>query len=400
MYLTGFGVKIRVSKIESRSDLEIVDGREYKRTMTAYAFQPREIPFDSIFIDGHSGYISFQALHWLARNNIPVFVLNYNGELISSTLPPMPIKADLREAQFQAARDLKKKFTIAKAFVEAKIARSLQLLEWLGERYDIEREKTRTKREAMKLSKASTVIQLRTVEGRVALRYWEGFGKALPESLGFKGRLTSSHQNNAINPVNLALNYGYGYLEGECRKAVNIIGLELAVGFLHDFSNYQTKQSLVYDLQEPFRWLIDLTVMKAFESEKLACHDFYINDDYYRYYFDNDAKHIFRELLREEFNSGVRYKGRILKWDTVIQQKTSELAKYLSGSTETLSFMEPAPVLERFDSRAVREAILTLSQKEANERGIGKSTLHYLRKRAEARKPFLVYSPVREKIAV
>jgi CRISPR/Cas system-associated endonuclease Cas1 len=29
-----------------------------------------------------------------------------------------------------------------------------------------------------------------------------------------------------------------------------------AVGFLHDFSAYQTKQSLAYDLQEPFRWLV------------------------------------------------------------------------------------------------------------------------------------------------
>jgi CRISPR-associated protein Cas1 len=65
--------------------------------------------------------------------------------------------------------------------------------------------------------------------------------------------MTSSHQNNASDPVNLALNYGYGFLEGECRKVINAVGLEPSVGFLHDVSNYQTKQSLVYDLQEPFR---------------------------------------------------------------------------------------------------------------------------------------------------
>lgn len=59
--------------------------------------------------------------------------------------------------------------------------------------------------------------------------------------------MTSSHQNNASDPVNLALNYAYGVLEGECRAAINAVGLEPSMGFLHDFSNYQTKQSLVYD---------------------------------------------------------------------------------------------------------------------------------------------------------
>jgi CRISPR-associated protein Cas1 len=117
------------------------------------------------------------------------------------------------------------------------------------------------------------------VEGRVARRYWEAFGKVLPEHLDFQGRMTSSHQNNASDPVNLALNYGYGFLEGEVRKAINSVGLEPSVGFLHDFSDYQTKQSLVYDLQEPFRWLSDISVIHAFESEALQLSDFYFTGD-------------------------------------------------------------------------------------------------------------------------
>lgn len=47
--------------------------------------------------------------------------------------------------------------------------------------------------------------------------------------------------------------------------AINAVGLEPSVGFLHEFSNYQTKESLAYDLQEPFRWLVDLSVIQAFE---------------------------------------------------------------------------------------------------------------------------------------
>ncbi len=362
------------------------------------SFRPRRFPYSSVVIDGHSGYLSLQALHWLSRNKVPVFVLNYDGSLISSILPPATIKADLRAAQFQAANDPKKKFTIAHAFVKAKIARSLQVLDWLGQRYDIEREVRKTKGEAAKLDDASSVRQLRTVEGRVALRYWEGFKKALPEWLDFQGRMTSSHQNNASDPFNAALNYGYGFLEAECRMVINAVGLEPAVGFLHDFSDYQTKESLVYDLQEPFRWLVDLTVIHAFESGTLELHDFFFTGDDYRYRFKVEAKERFIELLRNRFNAGVTYKDRVLKWDTVIEQKAQELGRFLVGRSAGLDFKEPTPTLERFDGKELRERIEALTSEEAKAVGISKSTLYTLRQHAREERSFRLYGKVSRKL--
>jgi CRISPR/Cas system-associated endonuclease Cas1 len=93
------------------------------------------------------------------------------------------------------------KLTIARALIDAKIARSIQVLEWLTERYDISKEVMQTKHEAMNLPSARTVGAIRSVEGRVALKYWQAYGKVLPESLDFQGRMTSSHQNNATDTV-------------------------------------------------------------------------------------------------------------------------------------------------------------------------------------------------------
>jgi CRISPR-associated protein Cas1 len=327
-----------------------------------------------------------------------MFIMDYDGTIMSSVLPPMPVKADLRAAQIEASNDPGKKLTIANALIKAKIARSLQVLEWLAERYDIEKELRIVKREAIALTRARNVSQVRTVEGRVALRYWDTIRKILPEYLDFQGRMTSSHQNNASDPFNAALNYGYGFLEGECRMAINSVGLEPAVGFLHDFSNYQTKQSLAYDLQEPFRWLVDLSVIQAFESKTLELHDFYFTGDDYRYKFEAEAKQCFIDVIRARFNAGVTYKGRVLKWDTVIEQKANELGRFLVGKLSTLDFAEPAAALERTDNRAVREAILNLTQSEARKRGIGKSTLHYLRERAKSRSMFRTYGETRTKL--
>jgi len=210
--------------------------------------------------------------------------------------------------------------------------------------------------------------------------------------------MTSSHQNNTSDPFNAALNYGYGFLEGECRIAINAVGLEPAVGFLHDFSAYQTKESLVYDLQEPIRWLVDLSVIQSFESKALELHDFYFTGDDYRYRFEPEARQRYIEVVSERFNSGVVHKGRRMKWNTAIQEKTSELGRYLTGKSRALDFSEPSPVLDRDDSRALRNLILGLTQSEAKKRGIGKSTLHYLRKKAGDEAQFKTYSKVTERI--
>jgi hypothetical protein len=253
-------------------------------------------------------------------------------------------------------------------------------------------------RESSKLKRATTVADLRVVEGRVAKRYLEAFTKVLPEHLDFQGRMTASHQNNASDSVNLALNYGYGFLEGEVRKAINSAGLEPSDGFLYDFGDYQTKQSLVYDSHEPFHWISDSFVIEAFESEALKLSDFYFIGDDYRYRFEPEARQKFIDLIRERFNSGVRHADRTLKWDTVIEQKTSELGSYLTGRTSTLNFIEPEPHLQRRNERELRARILSLAQSEAKDLGVGRSTLHYLRRNASNNRPLCTYSKTRRKL--
>jgi CRISPR-associated protein Cas1 len=210
--------------------------------------------------------------------------------------------------------------------------------------------------------------------------------------------MTTSHQNNASDPVNLALNYAYGVLEGECRAAINTVGLEPSVGFVHESSSYQTKESLVYDLQEPFRWISDVAVIEAFESGALDLSDFYFTGDDYRYRFETEAKRRFLDLLRERFNVGVRYNGRLLKWDTVIERKVTELSHFLTGRTSKLDFSEPSPALRRTDVLELRKRILSLNPTEARRLDIGKSTLHYLRKRGLRENRITVCDKVRKKL--
>ena len=202
------------------------------------------------------------------------------------------------------------------------------------------------------------------------------------------------------DPFNLCLNYAYGVMEGHVRKAINIVGLKPAVGFLHESSGSQTKESLVYDLQEPFRRLGDVATIEAFESAILDMKDFHFTGDDYRYNIEIDAKRWFLELLKNRFNSGVRYKGKTWKWDTIILAKAQDLARYLLDKLSSPCFVVPAPRLERVDSQEFRERILALSAKEAKRFGINRDTLRYLRKKADDEFQFKVYAFLRNRLGL
>jgi CRISPR-associated protein Cas1 len=143
---------------------------------------------------------------------------------------------------------------------------------------------------------------------------------------------------------------------------------------------------------------VDLSVIQAFESGALELHDFYFTGDDYRYRFEAEAKQRFIELLREQLNSGVNYRGRVLKWDTVIEQKAVELGRFLVGRSQEVEFVEPTPILKKLDSLKLHKRILSMSAYEASKLGIGKDTLHYLRRNAKDYRLFKVYTKVREKL--
>ena len=141
-----------------------------------------------------------------------------------------------------------------------------------------------------------------------------------------------------------------------------------------------------------------MAVVEAFELGVLGLPDFYFTGDDYRYRFAPGAKQRFLELLRERFNSGVKYRDRVLKWDTVIEQKTSELGRYMVGRSDGLDFSEPSPRLGRADEREFRERIQNLSLADARKRGIGKSTSHYLRRNAGSKASFRRYTGTMDKL--
>ncbi len=112
-----------------------------------------------------------------------------------------------------------------------------------------------------------------------------------------------------------------------------------------------------------------------------------------------EALRKFMHALRTKFNSTARYEGKFYRWNTIMRLKAQELANYILRKRIELSFEDPKPALSRDDHAVVRDKIQSLTVAKARKRGIGKTTLSYLQRRAFGEKPFKIYRNTRIRLA-
>ncbi|HYW01584.1 MAG TPA: CRISPR-associated endonuclease Cas1 [Candidatus Acidoferrum sp.] len=393
LYLSGFGISLNVD----RARLLIRNGLSEPDTVREQiTVLPRNAPFDSVIVDGHSGSLSLDAIKWLARHNIAMFVLDFNGKILTSMLPREPVNGALKLAQLATYNNPQKRMLISKRLIAAKAQRTLDVLEWLDSRYDRIDSVTDSIRLKMKrIDESESLPRLMQVEGDIADRYWDQLMKILPKKFGFVSRMHESHQMNSADQVNTLVNYCYSILESQVRKALNSVGLEATIGFLHEAR--QTKYSLCYDVMEPYRFLADTTVIECLEHDRFGRKDFYRLDNYVLRLKPEAVKKLL-DALRIKFNSPVRYRNKLYGWDVIMRLKAQELAAFILNKRTTISFEEPRPVLQRDDSETLREAILSMSASEARRRGIRGNTLWYAQRRAKSREQFKIYTNLKSRI--
>lgn len=389
LLLNGHGINIWVDSAK----LHITDGRwNIEEEPEHYVFYPKTSKIDEIILYGHTGNISLESIRWLVKHNIGLTVLNWNGKLLTSIQSPGSIQIKNKFQQYKAYSDEKKRISIAKKFVEAKIYRSEEVLKWLNEKYS--NINTDISNQKKLFNKAKTILDINMSEGRIARHYWAQIKKIIPNKYEFENRNNQTRPAGAIDPINALLNYGYALLESQCIKAIYSTGLDPYVGFLHE--NYLGKTPLVYDLQEPFRFLVDLAVISALENNIFEKKDFIRTENYNIRLMPSGAKKLTKEIAIQ-FSRKTNYKGDKCAWHYLILLKAIELAQYLNKMNKKLSFSVPVN-LNRNDSSDLREIILNMGYKEGNLLGIPKGALHYMKQNAKSNKPFKIYETTKEKI--
>ena len=397
LLVSGFGTTINVEKRKLIIQNKLKNQR--------LEFYPHKIDHDSIILDGHSGTITFDSMRWLMKHGINLTLLNWNGKLLGITLPETPISGKLRIKQYQKYLDYKIRYKIAEKIVKSKIESSINLLEKISFFYELNPEKTEKilnkELENYHLIKNPTLIDLLTFEGRIAQVYFDKLGSIfakLAPDFKFQGRKAKEYSRNynASDEINALLNYGYAILESEIRKAINGVGLDYSIGFLHEI--FQSRTPLVYDLQELFRWLIDYSVIELLEEKRLKKSDFIITENYHTRLKEDTAKKLIKKI-KLNFNTKAPYKHRKnYTYQNILIDNIQQLANFISDKRKDIEFNVPKLQINRKDTTSLREKILALSPEDRKKLGVNKSTLWYIKKKLLLNKKTKIYDKVFSKI--
>ena len=392
LLLSGFGSSLRVSG----HLLEVTNGTGNHRE----TFAAHQLPFDSVVVEGNSGTISFEAARFLAIHDVPVVFLRWDGSVLSTLLPRGPVAGELKLAQFASHNSPERRAQIARAILEVKLSKSVELLRFLSRFYPCDPRAVEA--EVEREPSAETIPGLMVWEGRTAVAYWAEFGKVAnrlwPEArfVTRKGKGKSWAQS-ATDPVNALLNFGYALLEGRVRHAVNSVGLEPSVGWLHETA--ASKLPAVYDLQEPFRWLVDLSVIETIAGRQLDRTKDFITTENYHVRLRPHAIGLLAERLSENFNRAVPFSGQRRTFDAILFETTRKIARNLLCQSKLLDLSYPFGAFDGAVDREAAHTISSLTYADARKLGISKAGLWDMKRRAAEGKPVRLYGKVARRLS-
>ena len=254
--LRGFGLSITIK--DHKIILE--NGRHfYESVSDVESYFPSQFPYERIIISG-KGNLSTEAIKTLGSKNVSILLTDTYGNILGSINPPMSslVASRHRMTQYDTFRDGIKVDYLQKQILYAKIFSEIKFLESLPE----ESSKVISSLQKTILQIPHTVPQkMTTLEASASRQYFKHYGTLFDAKYSFDSRnINSKTKQNSTDVINALLNYGYAVLAGEISKHINGIGMDVYYGFYH--KNHESFQSLVYDMIEPFRWIVEKTVYR------------------------------------------------------------------------------------------------------------------------------------------
>jgi CRISPR-associated protein Cas1 len=320
--IDGYGYNLSVDG----GRLEATNGHHINRPKQTTKYRRKQIDFDKVVISGNHGNLSVSAIRWLMRQKLDIAILDWNGRLVTSMSPMIANLGTIKLVQYEAYRNPVKKAKIAKWLIKQKIEGSLRVLDWLSKTYDRFTYDKVIHKYAQELDNAKDISSVSRVESLASRTYWISLAPIFDKKWEFLGRNFTYNRSSRDDddPVNALFNYGFSVLESECWKVVNTVGLEPYIGFIH--KTYVNKAPLIYDLQEPFRWIVEIAILKILSEKRITKSDFITTEEGNVRLKPRAVKIVLDEIARQ-FSAKIGYKGMMREWQTMIMIKARELTK-------------------------------------------------------------------------
>lgn len=205
--------------------------------------------------------VSPALMHRLADEGKSLVFLDDSGRFKARLEGPVSGNVLLRRAQHRLIDDATRTLEMARTLVLGKLKNSRTLLQRAARETTDVTESQQLDRIVLDLAaslratqQADTLDALRGVEGEAARKYFGALNLAVKPSYRSQFRMDGRSRRPPLDRLNALLSFLYAMQMNDCRSALETVGLDPQLGFLHALR--PGRAALALDLQEEFRSML------------------------------------------------------------------------------------------------------------------------------------------------
>jgi CRISPR-associated protein Cas1 len=205
--------------------------------------------------------VSPALMHRLADEGKSLVFLDESGRFKARLEGPVSGNVLLRRAQHRLVDDATRTLEMARTLVLGKLKNSRTLLQRAARETADVSESQQLDRIVLDLAaslratqQADTLDALRGIEGEAARNYFGALNLAVKPSYRSQFRMDGRSRRPPLDRLNALLSFLYAMQMNDCRSALETVGLDPQLGFLHALR--PGRAALALDLQEEFRSML------------------------------------------------------------------------------------------------------------------------------------------------
>jgi len=237
---------------------------------------------EAVVCFGYLG-ISPALMRLCVENNVSVSFLNESGRFMARVTGPVKGNVLLRRAQFEASIDDAISAELARNIVLGKLLNARAVLQRGLRDHENKIDATAVRNASERIARTCKYLDtfentdaIRGAEGEATERYFSVLGDlilAQKEDFYMRGR----NRRPPLDRFNALLSFLYALVYANTTAALETVGLDPAVGFLHRFRS--GRNSLALDLMEELRpYLADRLTLTLVNRQQVQAKDFLVKE--------------------------------------------------------------------------------------------------------------------------
>lgn len=275
-----------------------------------------------------------------ATRNITLSFISPTGKFLASVCGPVHGNVVLRKQQYRISDDMYQSALIAKNFILGKLYNSRWVIERAIRDYPLRLDVTKLKAKSKilydsieKVRFASSNERIMGIEGEAASVYFSVFDDLiLQQKESFYFHLRSKRP--PLDNVNAMLSFAYTMLAGMCSSALELVGLDPYVGFLH--RDRPGRVSLALDLMEELRSVFaDRFVISLINKRMVKASDF-VKKENGAVLLTDEARKQFLSCWQSKKQETIMhpYLNEKVEWGMVPYVQALLLARFIRGDLD------------------------------------------------------------------